>query len=142
MSKAYVSEQLRQTIEEAAHYRCGYCLLPQKITGLRLQIDHIVPEAVGGLTVEDNLWLACVACNRYKRDLTHFQDLETGQIVALFNPRHQKWDEHFKWSANGTMIEGLTACGRVTVAALQMNNEVIAASRSLWVQFGLWPPET
>jgi len=142
MAKAYISEQLRQVVEEAARYRCGYCLLPQKISGLRLQIDHIRPQAIGGLTVEDNLWLACIACNRCKRDLTHFADPQTGQIVLLFNPRRQIWHEHFQWNADGTIIQGLTECGRATVVALQMNNEIIVASRSLWVQFGLWPPES
>jgi hypothetical protein len=29
-------------------------------------IDHIIPEALGGLTEEDNRWLACSLCNNHK----------------------------------------------------------------------------
>ena len=39
---------------------------PQSIAGFRLSIEHIIPEAKGGKTVEENLWLACHACNEFK----------------------------------------------------------------------------
>jgi hypothetical protein len=111
------------------------------ITGARLQIDHIIPEAAGGPTDEQNLWLACVSCNRFKSDLTHADDPMAGQRVRLFNPRVQEWIHHFVWSADGTEIVGLTPCGRATVETLRMNNEAIVGARSLWVQAGWWPPE-
>jgi len=38
-------------------------------------------------------------------------------------------------------ILGLTATGRATVEALQMNNDLIVNLRSLWVILGLHPAE-
>ena len=31
-----------------------------------MELDHLIPEALGGLTEEDNLWLACSLCNDSK----------------------------------------------------------------------------
>jgi len=53
-------------VAQTADYSCGYGRTPQRITGYRLSIDHIRPKAKGGQTVEENLWLACVACNEFK----------------------------------------------------------------------------
>ena len=141
MSKARIPSDLRHKVEQAAKHRCGYCLTPQAITGMRMQIDHIVPEAAGGTTAEENLWLACVSCNRFKGTRTHADDPTTGQSVPLFNPRTQEWKQHFVWSEDGTEIVGLTARGRATVEVLRMNNPDIVGARSLWIQAGWWPPE-
>jgi hypothetical protein len=62
---------------------------------------------------------------------------ETGRTVKLFHPRRQKWPEHFQWSADGARILGLTATGRATIEALQMNNDLIVNLRLLWVVLGL-----
>ncbi len=105
-----------------------------------MSVDHIIPEVAGGLTVEDNLWLACRRCNEFKGTQTQATDLETGERVALFNPRQQIWSEHFSWSEDGTKVLGETPCGRATVIALQMNNPEIVVTRRLWVSAGWWPP--
>lgn len=76
-----ISAQLRRQIAEQAGYRCGYCLTPQGLSGARLEIDHIIPQAEGGATEEENLWLACVSCNRFKGARTHAEDPETGQEI-------------------------------------------------------------
>jgi hypothetical protein len=52
MPKARIPPRLRDKVGQTAKCRCGYCLTPQLITGMRMQIDHIVPEAMGGATVE------------------------------------------------------------------------------------------
>lgn len=139
--KARVSRRLRERVTQTAGYCCGYCRTPQRITGERLRIDHIVPEAKGGQTVEENLWLACVACNEFKGARMHARDPLTGHRVRLFNPRRQAWTAQFRWSEDGTEILGLTPCGRATVAALQLNRPEIVAARWLWVQAGWWPPK-
>lgn len=36
-------------------------LIQADVTGQPLQIDHVIPEAAGGLTNETNLWLVCVS---------------------------------------------------------------------------------
>jgi len=64
----------------------------------------------------------------------------TKTLVPLFNPRFQRWREHFQWSSEGTLIIGLTPCARATIEALQMNNEYIVEARHLWVIAGWHPP--
>ncbi|MBI1924451.1 HNH endonuclease [Candidatus Poribacteria bacterium] len=104
-----------------------------------LTVDHIIPRAKGGKTVEENLWLACRWCNEHKHDRTHARDPITQRRVRLFNPRKQVWPEHFRWSEDGTQVMGLTPCGRVTVEALNMNNPEIVAARCFWTQAGRHP---
>ena len=89
----------------------------------------------------DNLCLACAACNGYKRASAHATDPESGEQVALFDPRQQRWHEHFAWSEDGTLIVGLTACGRATAAALRLNHPLIVAARSIWIDTGRHPPK-
>ena len=73
-----------------------------------LEIEHIIPLARGGSSEEDNLWLACPRCNLHKRDHTHAVDVETGELAPLFDPRHQRWEDHFSWEQGGLTIAGLT----------------------------------
>jgi len=138
---AYISAKLRKQIQKDAGRRCGYCLSSETITGIPLEIEHLMPESLGGLTVRENLWLACHSCNKFKGDRLQAIDSVTKQSVLFFNPRIQKWSEHFRWSLDGTLIIGLTPCGRVTVEALQMNNEYAITARRSWVIVGWHPPE-
>jgi hypothetical protein len=87
----YLPQELRQQVAETARYRCGYCQNQETVIGMPLEIDHIVPEALGGGSEESNLWLACPRCNRFKGAFDRAVDPETGQQVPLFNPRRQQW---------------------------------------------------
>jgi hypothetical protein len=107
----------------------------------RLEIEHLIPRARGGSSDEDNLWVSCPLCNRYKGDQTLAADPETGQIVPLFNPRQQNWFEHFCWTPDGVQIRGLTPTGRATVVALHLSDDPDALLvRSYWVLAGWHPP--
>jgi len=139
--KGRVPRRLRARVALAAAHSCGYCRTPEAIAGARLVIDHIIPEARGGETVFENLWLACHACNEFKGSRIHGRDPATGKRARLWNPQRQKWTDHFRWSDDGTRIIGVTACGRATVAALQLNRPEMVGARSLWIQAGWWPPE-
>lgn len=108
--------------------------------GYLLHIDHIIPEAAGGPSTEDNLWLACCVCNNAKGAQTSRVDLVTSAEALLFNPRKQVWVEHFAWSKDGTLIIGLTPTGRVTVLALQLNAPFRVHTRQRWVAVGWHPP--
>ena len=141
MSSAKASNRVRRRIAAQADYRCGYCLTSERLTGIRLTLDHIIPLAAGGLTEESNLWVACRPCNEFKGAQTRAQDPVTDQTVPLFNPRAQLWREHFEWSANGTRIVGLTPVGRASVVALQMNHDLIVHARRQWAKVGWHPPE-
>jgi 5-methylcytosine-specific restriction endonuclease McrA len=103
MSPRGVSAAVRQRVAIAARFRCGYCLTAQRIIGPLLEIDHIIPEARGGTSVEENLWLACPMCNSHKADRQEALDPESRAMVALFNPRAERWEEHFEWIEAGTI---------------------------------------
>ena len=105
-----------------------------------MHIEHIIPLAAGGNSEEDNLWLACPLCNGYKGTQTQFPDPDSGMSVQLFNPRQQKWPDHFCWSEDGLQIVGKTACGRATVIALKLNNNFFLQARRRWVMAGWHPP--
>lgn len=140
MSSQRISAALRQHIFETAQFRCGYCLTSQHIIGPLLEIEHTIPEAKGGTSEEMNLWVACPLCNSHKSDRIEAIDPETAARVMLFQPRLQRWVDHFTWSADGTIIVGKTPTGRATVLALQMNHPDIVAARRLWVAAGWHPP--
>jgi HNH endonuclease len=141
MKPRQISETLRQRVREAARDRCGYCLSPQRFVMGSLEVEHLLPRAKGGSDEEDNLWLSCSLCNRYKGAQISATDPITGNVVPLFNPRHNSWDEHFRWSADGVRIEALTPAGRATVEALKLNNELAVEVRRNWVRAGWHPPE-
>lgn len=141
MSQLYIPASLRRAIAEQAGQRCGYCQTTPAYSGGQLQIDHIIPLAAGGQTIESNLWLACGLCNRNKRVQTHALDPITNEIVPLFNPRLQVWWDHFAWSEDGSHVIGQTPCGRATVVALKLNNDYIVPARKNWVRVGWHPPQ-
>jgi HNH endonuclease len=105
-----------------------------------LDVEHLVPEALGGPTTRENLWLACTRCNDFKGDRTEALDPAGGQTAPLFNPRTRVWRDHFAWTREGVFIEGRTAIGRATVEALRLNNDFIVVARRFWVEAGRWPP--
>jgi hypothetical protein len=43
-------------------------------------------------------------------------------FCPLFHPRRQRWSRHFRWSADGLHLEGLTRVGRATVERLALNH--------------------
>lgn len=140
MSRTYISAELRRQVRDDASARCGYCHSPEAFLGMPLDVEHLLPEALGGSTVRENLWLACTRCNDFKGDRVGTVDPETGQRVPFFNPRTQRWTEHFAWSPDGARIEGQTPAGRATIEALRLNNEFILIARRFWIESGRWPP--
>jgi hypothetical protein len=135
-----ISEAVRARVRASAQDRCGYCQSLQKYVLGILEIEHIIPKAAGGSDEEENLWLACRLCNSYKGVQTQGQDPESDRNIKLFNPRLQKWTRHFTWINNGTYIEGITACGRATVIAMQLNNSYAVPVRQAWISAGWHPP--
>ena len=105
--KARISRAVRGRVAQAAGEQCGYCRTPQHIIGHRLTIDHIIPEARGGKAVEENLWLACLACNQFKGARVRARDPITRRHVRLFNPRQQEWKAcQVCYYIEGAMLSG------------------------------------
>lgn len=141
MNFSEIPRPLRQLVRARAKGRCEYCQTSEWLSGLPCEVDHIIPRAAGGLTTPENLCLACASCNKHKGSSTRAVDPESGAEATLYNPRQQKWSEHFAWSQDGTTVIGLTPCGRATITACQMNNRFIVAARSIWVGAGWHPPQ-
>lgn len=140
MSQTYIPTALRQEVLAASRPWCCYCLTQTEITGVLLTVDHIIPEALGGLTVRENLCQACWECNLYKGQHTAGHDLATHRQVALFNPVTQSWPDHFAWDETATRIVGKTPTGRVTVQVLRLNRDHLVQARGHWVAAGWRPP--
>lgn len=140
MKSRSVPSKMRERVIEAFENRCAYCQSSQELIGAFFEIDHIIPLAKGGQTVEENLCWCCPLCNRYKGATTIEVDAVTGKRIKLFHPRHQQWKQHFQWSSDGTLIVGRTITGRATVKALNMNNDLIVPLRRLWVSINRHPP--
>lgn len=136
-----VSQVTRERIVRQAQWRCGYCLTQERVSGVPLTVEHLIPRAKGGNEDDKNLWMSCRLCNEAKGILTEAPDPETGEIVLLFNPRTQTWEKHFEWSENHTQIIGITSMGRATVQALALNTAFRVRARALWVEVGLHPPK-
>jgi hypothetical protein len=141
VSSEYIAIELRRRVAEQARYRCGYCLTREAVIGRPMEFDHLFPRSLGGLTIEDNLWLACSLCNDHKSNRFLIIDPETGLKMRIFNPRWQEWKAHFAWAEEATRIDGTTATGRATVAALHLNRPSLVLARGLWVAAGWHPPK-
>ena len=133
---ATIAPELRRLVAERAGRRCEYCLLPQAVTLHRHEPDHIVPLQHGGVTDADNLALACLRCNRYKGLNVGSIDPLTGQLVPLFHPRLQVWEQHFQ--IIGAEIKPLTSEGRVTVRLLRLNDPDRLTERQRLIEAGLF----
>ncbi len=119
-------------IRGRAGARCEYCRLPEVLSGAVFHIDHIVPLSKGGPDSESNWALACPRCNERKGAGVKGRDPKTGKLVALFRPRRDRWGRIFRWSDDRLRIEGRTAVGRATVAALDLNSMARQQLRLIW----------
>lgn len=129
---------LRRQVTDWAQSRCEYCLLSQSGQEATFHVDHVVPRVDGGETTLENLALACVSCSLRKGHRRTAIDPETGKEVRLYSPRQDSWHEHFRW--NGVLIDGVSACGRATIALLQLNRRSIVVIRHEEAFFGRHPP--
>ncbi len=111
---------LRQQVVLRSGGQCEYCRIPQRFFTELFQIEHIVAKRHRGLTVVRNLALACARCNRHKGPNLSGIDPLSDRLTPLFNPRSDRWNEHFRQDPDGSM-RGLTAIGRTTVYVLGMN---------------------
>jgi hypothetical protein len=136
----YVSRRLRAAIAHRAKGCCEYCGSPAKFCIDPFVAEHIHPVAKGGLTVADNLALACMGCNGYKQDKTEAYDAVSQAVAPLYHPRTHLWHEHFAWNEEFTHLVPLTAIGRVTIAELQLNRAGVINVRLLLILAGLHPP--
>jgi hypothetical protein len=133
-----IPAHLQRSVAQRARGHCEYCGLSQEGQEAQFHIDHVLPVVHGGKTAEENLALACVSCSLRKAARLYAIDPETGAQVRLFNPRVDRWSEHFRWE--GVCVVGSTPTGRATVEALKLNRLLILAIRQEEAMRGRHPP--
>jgi hypothetical protein len=114
-----LGRKLRDEVAGRAGFRCEYCLLHEDDSGFSHQPDHIVSIKHGGSSDSANLAYACVLCNRHKGSDIASIDPVSGELVPLFNPRSDRWSEHFR--VDGEYILALSRTGGATIRLLQLN---------------------
>ena len=140
MSDKNITAQIRKAVVARARGCCEYCRSQERFATQAFSIEHIQPQSRGGKTTLDNLALAYQGCNNHKYTKTEERDPLGGKIVPLYNPRQQGWSSHFAWSEDCTLIIGLTATGRATAEALQLNREGVVNLRRVLYSMGEHPP--
>jgi HNH endonuclease len=138
MPHPHIPSALRRLVGERAYGCCEYCLIPQTVGASMHHLDHLVALKHGGATVDANLALACIDCNLGKgSDLAAIDPVER-VVVLLFNPRTQRWGDHFQLV--GPRIVGRIPTGRATVALLRLNDEARLIDRQMLIEARRYPP--
>jgi 5-methylcytosine-specific restriction endonuclease McrA len=112
---------LRKSVILRANYCCEYCRIADIDSYYGFQVDHIISRKHGGRTLLLNLAYACPDCNRYKgTDLGTYID-NSLNLVRLFHPRLDDWEEHFATDASG-LISAKSSIGIATLKVLSINH--------------------
>jgi hypothetical protein len=136
MSKTYISASLRRQVTDRAQGFCEYCLKPEMLSFSPHEIDHTIAEKHGGSTTAINLALACKRCNTNKGSDIASIDPQTNQITPIYNPRLDRWSEHFQLAPTSELI-ALSAQARATIRMLQLNRVDRVEERRLWMKAGM-----
>lgn len=84
-------------------------------------------------------WSDCIFCNRHKGPNLSGLDPATRELTRLYNPRQDRWREHFAWQR--AVLIGLTAVGRTTIRVLAINDPLEVAAREMLIAEGRFPPK-
>lgn len=139
MALERVTPTQRRAVRERAKGRCEYCHTPDSFVPGSFAVEHILPRSKTGRTHLENLAFSCPACNAHKYSKVEGFDPLSRTLVKLFHPRKQRWEDHFVWSDDFTLVIGVTPTGRATLDTLQMNQSKMVNLRRLLVRAGLHP---
>ena len=136
-----VSVTLRGDVIRRAKGFCEYCRSNSAFSDSPFDVEHIVPISANGKTLSENLALSCHGCNLHKSSKIEGFDVVSEEIVRLFHPRNDEWNEHFAWAEEFSVIVGLTPIGRATVETLKLNRKGLFNQRKMLYVYGEHPPE-
>lgn len=140
MSKSNLPAATRRFVSDRANGYCEYCRSHEDCGTGPFNVEHIIPAFNEGTNDVENLAYSCNGCNGHKFTKIFAFDPVSEQTVALFNPRTQVWNEHFRWDETSTIILGHTPTGRATIEALKMNRGPLVNLRKAMVLLGIHPP--
>ena len=132
-----VGQRLRQEVGSRAGGRCEYCLSPEWLLLAGCEVDHVISRKHGGKTEPANLALSCARFNRAKGSDISSVDPATGRLFRLFNPRTDRWSDHFK--LDGALLTARTIIGTVTISLLRLNDEPRLEERAVLLKIGEFP---
>jgi hypothetical protein len=132
-----VKAEIRIAVAARANYLCEYCLIAEEDTFFGCHVDHIISIKHGGESNVDNLALACAFCNRFKGSDIASLLWETRALVRFFNPRVDRWSDHFQLA--GLSIHPRTEIGEVTVRILRLNDNERILERQELSKIGRYP---
>ena len=148
---------VRQAVRLRARLVCEYCLMPDDGS---FQIEHIIPPrrwpsyaanrlphipyrpGRRGPDHIDNYAWSCRRCNGHKAERIQYQ--AAGNWYRLFDPRHDHWPDHFRFSPSGLIITAVSPIGTATRSALKLNGTEIDLNvlelRALLIKGSVYPP--
>lgn len=68
-------------------------------------------------------------------------DSDSQELVPLYHPRIDRWQDHFVWDEDYVRVIGLSPTGRATIAALMLNRTGVVNLRWALFLLGLHPPK-
>ena len=140
MSDKHIPAELRRLVAERARQCCEYCCTQEQYSADSFTVDHILPRSLSGPTTAENLALCCQGCNQHKATRIIAPEPITGSPSSFFHPRQHRWDDHFAWNEDFTLILGLTPIGRVTIDMLHLNRPGLINLRRVLYAIGEHPP--
>jgi hypothetical protein len=140
MRRRAIPRALRRLVRDRAGNRCEFCRHSASYACAPFVCEHVLPRVRGAGNSMSELAWSCPACNGHKYDKTKAHDPHTGRMVALYNPRRQRWSRHFAWSEDFLLVLGRTATGRATVEALHLNRLELVNLRRALTALGEHPP--
>lgn len=111
--------------------------MPQSCTQLPHEADHIRAQKHRGPATLKNLCWACALCNAHKGSDASAYVPGTDELVRLFNPRVDPWDDHFEW--HGPELLGETSIALATIELLRINADSRVSHRRMLIEVGLFP---
>ena len=77
-----MTKKIREQVYQKYNGRCAYC--GHEITLKEMQVDHIIPQRLGGADSLDNYNPSCRTCNHYKRAtrLEAWREYFLGELIS------------------------------------------------------------
>jgi HNH endonuclease len=132
-----VSTATKLKVAIRAYHKCEYCRIHEDDLFISFHVDHIVALKHGGSSDLQNLAYSCAHCNQHKgTDFTTFLG-SYKNIVSIFHPRNQNWEDHFRVEKG--MLLPVTEVGEATIKLLKINNADLIALREILQELGRYP---